>query len=298
MKDEIAIRVLALFAGLFVAAALWILLVWRPEGEARRRVWTVYTVEFGILSAILVPAYLGGAWWVGAAAMLAARGGWEFFRALEQGGEAPYSRTGTLMGIAAVLSVPFWPTWFPHLLLLAIAVAYAGHRWAAGPESPLGRCTSTLVGVLYPGLCLSILVWIGLSEEGFGLLLFVYVLVEINDVAAYLVGSSIGKHKLWPTLSPGKTLEGNLAGVLATLAVTFPLAFAVPELSLGRRLGAGLLIAVAAPAGDLMASWVKRRAGIKDFSSLVPTQGGALDVYDSTVAVSPLFYYFLLATST
>ena len=77
------------------------------------------------------------------------------------------------------------------------------------------------------------------------------------------------------------------------MALAFPRSFTVPGLSGAQLLGAGLLLAVAGQAGDLIASGFKRRAEIKDFSELVPTQGGVLDVYDSVVAVSPLFYYYL-----
>ena len=70
--------------------------------------------------------------------------------------------------------------------------------------------------------------------------------------------------------------------------------FAVPEFSFPHVIGAALLLSIGGQAGDLFASWIKRRAGIKDFSSLIPTQGGVLDIYDSFILASALFYYYLL----
>ena len=79
------------------------------------------------------------------------------------------------------------------------------------------------------------------------------------------------------------------------VALAFPMGFAVPGFSTTQLIGAAVLLALGGQAGDLLGSWIKRRAGVKDFSQRVPTQGGILDVYDSVVLVSPLFYYYLRA---
>jgi len=123
-----------------------------------------------------------------------------------------------------------------------------------------------------------------------------YGLAEVNDSAAYLVGSSIGRHKIFPRLSPKKTVEGVIGGAVGTIAVAFALWFAVPDFGAWRLAGAGALIAVAGLAGDLFASRLKRRVGVKDYGEAVPTQGGVLDVFDAFIFVAPVFYYYVQLT--
>ncbi len=106
------------------------------------------------------------------------------------------------------------------------------------------------------------------------------------DVAAYAVGSSFGRRKIAPTISPGKTWEGTIAGFLAAAAVVV-LAVAPAGIYAWAVLTA-VTIGPVAFAGDLLESWVKRRAGAKDSGSLLPGHGGVLDRIDSLVAAAPL----------
>lgn len=294
MKDEIALQFLQIVILLFAAAAAWIMLAWRRRGFRESRIWTVYCVEMGIVTTILVPAYLGGIWLGAMAVGLCAVTCWELYGALHAAGDRPRRHVGMAVSCVFVGSALFRPELSVIALPVLLAVALLARFAASRLDSPtLASGSSTLVGILFPGLCIAHFVAIGTLEGGFGYLVFLYALIEINDVAAFLVGGAIGRRKLWPGLSSNKTVEGSLAGALACVALAFPLSFTVPGLSVAQLLGAGLLLAVAGQAGDLIASGFKRRAEIKDFSELVPTQGGVLDVYDSVVAVSPLFYYYL-----
>jgi len=230
---------------------------------------------------------------------IAAVASWELYGVLEHGGSKPYKAAGVTLGSVGLIFCSAQPDFalLAALLLCALlAVTRLRDKQTPGGKKDIpSRGISTLVGVVYPSLCLAYWVRIGTLEGGFGYLVFLYALTEINDVAAYLLGGAIGKRKLWPTLSPQKTVEGSLAGALATVALAFPMAFAVPVFSTTQLVGAAFLMAVGGQAGDLLGSWIKRRAGVKDFSDTVPTQGGILDVYDSVVLVSPLFYYYLSA---
>ena len=105
--------------------------------------------------------------------------------------------------------------------------------------------------------------------------------------------SLVGGPKIWRRLSPNKTVAGSLAGLGATIAGAGLLAFAVPALTATQVIAAGLLIALAGQAGDLVASSIKRMAGVKDFSGLVPVQGGVLDIYDALIFSSPVFYWYV-----
>lgn len=299
MRDEIALQLLQVVGVLFATAAVWILLVWRRRGFRESRIWTIYAVEVGIVSAILVPAYLGGAWLLAATVVIAAIASWELYGVLECGGDMPFKTAGVALGGAGLVYCSAHPE--VGLLVALVTVALLALSRARGERNRnrekdfQSRGVSTLAGILYPSLCLAYWVRIGGLEGGFGFLVFLYALTEINDVAAYLIGGAIGRRRLWPTLSPKKTLEGSLAGALAGIALAFPMGFAAPGFTTTQLIGAALLLAVGGQAGDLLGSWIKRRAGVKDFSDRVPTQGGILDVYDSLVLVSPIFYYYLRA---
>jgi phosphatidate cytidylyltransferase len=119
-----------------------------------------------------------------------------------------------------------------------------------------------------------------------GPLLMTIVAVWAADVTAYVVGSVVGRRKIAPRISPGKTWEGTVAGFLAAAAVV--VLWSRPELGLPTvSLVIAILVGPAAFAGDLLESWVKRRAGVKDSGTLLPGHGGVLDRIDSLLAAAP-----------
>ncbi|WP_219836695.1 phosphatidate cytidylyltransferase [Paenibacillus sp. R14(2021)] len=110
-----------------------------------------------------------------------------------------------------------------------------------------------------------------------------------SDIGAYFTGRAIGKNKLWPAISPNKTVEGSLGGVVLAIIVSLIFAFAYPDvISIGRALLIGLAAAVAGQLGDLIQSAYKRVRGIKDTGSILPGHGGVLDRCDSWLIVFPL----------
>lgn len=138
------------------------------------------------------------------------------------------------------------------------------------------------------------LVWLRInSERVFGParvpseLLMTFLAVWAADVAGYAVGSSFGRRKIVPRISPGKTWEGTIAGVVAAAAVV--ILWSRPFLAFPAwALPAAILIGPVAFAGDLLESWAKRRAGVKDSGTLLPGHGGILDRIDSLVAAAPV----------
>ena len=128
---------------------------------------------------------------------------------------------------------------------------------------------------------------------GAGLVLFLVVLTQLNDVLQYLWGHALGRQRVLPTVSPGKTWGGLLGGVATTTALA---ALAAPWLTpLGHGMGAvaGLLIGLAGFIGDVVISAVKRDLGIKDSGNLIPGHGGLLDRIDSLTYSAPLFFHFI-----
>ncbi|MCI0576401.1 MAG: phosphatidate cytidylyltransferase [Chloroflexi bacterium] len=115
----------------------------------------------------------------------------------------------------------------------------------------------------------------------------------VADSAAYVVGKTMGRHKLSPRLSPNKTIEGYVGGVVVGTVVTVGLAVYL-ELSLAAGIVLGLLVSAISPAGDLGISLLKRTAGVKDSGNLLPGHGGALDRIDSLVWSVTMAYYLAL----
>ena len=133
-----------------------------------------------------------------------------------------------------------------------------------------------------------------IDQWGGKTLLAVFASIWICDSAAYFAGRGFGRHKLFERVSPNKTWEGAIAGCIGALA-TFVLAreVALPYMTLGNALVCGGIVGVFGQLGDLAESLLKRDAGVKDSSSLIPGHGGVLDRFDSLLFVAPLLYCYL-----
>jgi len=123
-------------------------------------------------------------------------------------------------------------------------------------------------------------------------MLMVFVLLWSTDTFAYLVGRKWGKHKLAPGISPGKSIEGLIGGMIGSLLVAAAFFYAQNEQSLAFYLGAALVISVFGVLGDLMESKIKRQAGVKDSGDLLPGHGGFLDRFDSMLLAAPAYYIY------
>lgn len=135
--------------------------------------------------------------------------------------------------------------------------------------------------------------WMTAAGAGALLLLFTWVITAAVDSGAYFAGKSLGRHKLAPTLSPGKTWEGSIGGFLAALLVGAGLA-AWLRLPMVFALTAAALIGMIAQLGDLAKSAVKREIGVKDFGTLIPGHGGVLDRFDSLLFAAPTVFWLLV----
>ncbi|HTJ96120.1 MAG TPA: phosphatidate cytidylyltransferase [Rhodocyclaceae bacterium] len=191
-----------------------------------------------------------------------------------------------LLPIMCLAAVLFWltvvPLWFKR-------------RWPL-PKGALGYLIGWLV-ILPTWLAL-----VSLYRRDSLLLLAAMALVWIADIAAYFVGRTLGKHKLAPTISPGKTREGAVGALVAVMIYGFVLAVRQwPDASVLRLSGLALVLLVLTALsiiGDLYESLLKRQAGIKDSSNLLPGHGGILDRIDSQTSTLPLvaLYFYWIAT--
>jgi len=151
----------------------------------------------------------------------------------------------------------------------------------------------TLFSVVYAGFLSFHIVLIDGLEKYSVLIWLVLIAAFGTDIFAYFTGYFLGRHKLCPDLSPKKTVEGALGGVMgsAVLCTLFGLIFARDALL--HCMLIGLIGSVFAQCGDLSASALKRRMGIKDYGNLIPGHGGIMDRFDSVLFTAPLVYYYI-----
>lgn len=132
----------------------------------------------------------------------------------------------------------------------------------------------------------------GVALEGFGLLLFALIVVQANDVFQFVWGKLLGRRKILPKVSPGKTWEGFLLGGLTTVALAWLLAPVLTPFTSSHALLIGAGLAITGFIGDVTLSAVKRDLGIKDMGAVLPGHGGYLDRLDSLTLSAPLFFHF------
>jgi phosphatidate cytidylyltransferase len=153
----------------------------------------------------------------------------------------------------------------------------------------------TLFGVVYIGVALSYLILVRALPQGESLVLFILLVTWATDTGAYYMGKTFGRHQLAPAISPKKTVEGLLGGLTFAVIAVYVCRAWIPyyDLSLMSCLSLGGLLTIAGVAGDLAESALKRSAGAKDSSRLLPGHGGMLDRIDSLLFTTPAFYYYV-----
>ncbi|MCC7343486.1 MAG: phosphatidate cytidylyltransferase [Deltaproteobacteria bacterium] len=203
----------------------------------------------------------------------------------------------TLLALGLALAAMFGPRDFATLIvavpaaLMASFVFYLWHRHSI--EVVLGQVASTFLTALYCGLLLSFLGLIRDLPEGPLWLFLVLGSTFGADTGAYIAGRLFGRHKLAPHISPGKTVEGLLGGIV--MSVLWALAcrvFISSQIRIQDCLIVGVGVGLIGPLGDLSESLLKRSVGVKDSGNLIPGHGGLLDRIDALLFTSPIVYYY------
>jgi phosphatidate cytidylyltransferase len=206
----------------------------------------------------------------------------------------PVVLAGYLGALATLLGATLGGAdWALAGLLSTLALAFAIKGSAAAASVSV-----TLLGVAWIGMGLAHVVLLrDIDEHGVLAVYAVLLAVWAGDAAAYLFGMLVGRHKLAPTVSPGKTWEGLIAGTAATIGVTFLTLYEEREsfLSIPESLALGVVIAVVAPLGDLFESALKRDAEVKDSGRLLGGHGGVLDRIDALLFAFVAAYYVVVA---
>lgn len=159
----------------------------------------------------------------------------------------------------------------------------------------LGKIALSIIYGCVPFIFLSkITLLTGIFQSS--ILIGVFLLIWSSDTFAYLTGVSIGKHKLLERISPKKTIEGLLGGIIATMIVAYFLSKYIEVLSVIQWIVTGVIVSIFGVLGDLIASMFKRQTGVKDTGKIIPGHGGVIDRLDSIIFVAPIIYYYLKIT--
>lgn len=270
-----------------------------PTEEAQGPSDTIVRAATGVvlLAVILATLALGGGWFALLVGVLAVIALGEFYATLRAAGYVPLALFGFL-GAAGTLA----GAWFSDAPLTAISVAVgitliAVIFWYAlvPRKHPLENASLTILGVLWISGLLAFAMPIIRSPRSQQLIIALVVLTALFDAASYFAGRSFGRVLLAQRLSPHKTVEGLIGGVVVTFAAGFGLSLiSWFDIGLGGALWTAGVVSVFAPLGDLTESLVKRALGVKDMGAILPGHGGVIDRLDAYLFTIPVGYVLFL----
>ncbi|MCL1972623.1 MAG: phosphatidate cytidylyltransferase [Endomicrobia bacterium] len=177
------------------------------------------------------------------------------------------------------------------MLLILFAVEVFGEN----TEHSVGRISISFLGVFFIPLAMMHMVYLRDMKGGMQLMLFMFIVVWVLDTAAYAFGRMLGKHKLAKSVSPKKTIEGAIAGIVfgVAAAVACRYIFMHDIINLRQALILGFVISIIGQFSDLAESLIKRDGNIKDSGKIIPGHGGVFDRFDSYLFAAPAMYYTL-----
>ena len=223
----------------------------------------------------------------------------EFYRLVGLGGISPNKFLGIGGGILTyVLVFMYTSGYLPgtclYILCPMMVLIYAMELYKHG-TTPFTNIAYTLLGIVYVGIPFALLHIISFAKGAYSheIVLSILLILWANDTGAYLVGSSIGNHRLFRRISPHKSWEGTLGGAALALVVSCTIANYFSNIGLETWLGIGSIIVVAGTYGDLVESMLKRSLNIKDSGEAIPGHGGFLDRFDSFLLAIPCIVAFI-----
>ncbi|HUV35822.1 MAG TPA: phosphatidate cytidylyltransferase [Patescibacteria group bacterium] len=262
-----------------------------------------------LASAIFIPCLIiiarrGGFYYLALIDIIILIGLWEFYRMMEAKGLRPYKAIGILSGLALSWYFFFQQGVYANFLLNIIFLTVMALELARRERGmAVYHISVTIFGVFYVAWLGSHLILLrelphlkGLNYSlGFSFVIVVFVLTWCYDTGAYTIGKLFGRRKIFPLISPGKTLEGvfggigfSIAGILVTRVIV------ADYLTVVQAVALAIIASVIGQLGDLVESMIKRDVKIKDTSTTIPGHGGVLDRFDSLLFTSPLIYYFFM----
>jgi len=203
--------------------------------------------------------------------------------------------------LTAIVLLPVAATWLQRIDLVYVSfiaalmlVAVLTVFKAAQLRKPFDLLLKASFGAMYIGLFTAHVVLFMALPNGAAWLLFLTTITAASDTGAYFTGMSLGRHKLCPSISPKKTVEGLAGGMLCGTGFALLVAFfLLHEVNLWRLAAAALFLSALGVVGDLVESLLKRSMGVKDSGSILPGHGGILDRADSLLLTAPVLYYLV-----
>jgi len=270
----------------------------RNDSLAKRIIATVLFVP-----CLVVIARRGGYYYLALINIMILVGLWEFYKMMEAKGLRPYKLMGILSGLALSWYVFFQQGVYANLLLSIIFIGIMALELARKEKGlAVYHVSVTVFGVFYIAWLGSHLILIrelphvkGLEYSlGFSFVIVTFALTWCYDTGAYLIGSWLGRRPIFPSISPGKTLEGAIGGVVfSIIGILIVRALVAPYLTIPWAVGLAVFASFIGQLGDLAESMIKRDVKIKDSSKTIPGHGGVLDRFDSLLFTAPLIYYIL-----
>jgi len=243
---------------------------------------------------LLPPVYF-----TGLVIVAAAIGQYELYGMAKARGIAPMTTAGIVLGALVVIN--FFRPLYPYLggpyfwITLCVLTVMISRLFSRRPvEGALEDIAATLLGVLYVALLFGFSVAIHAGPAGKKWLVFLFLVIWASDTGAYYVGTAFGKHRLYEKISPKKSIEGLIGGLLASVIIAqVCTVWLVPSVGLLEAAVLGASLAAFGTVGDLVESLIKRSAGVKDSGNLIPGHGGILDRMDSMLFAAPALFYYL-----
>ena len=216
---------------------------------------------------------------------------YEFYTLLEKKAIPVNRPAGILLG--AGLPFLFFFKLDASVVIVVYIAALFILQFTRRQNNSLLALSAALFGILYIGYCLSFMVKLRQMPGGIERVVFLILVTKFGDTGAYLIGTRWGRHKLMPRLSPNKSIEGGLAGLVFSVCIAFLISFLLPGMKAADIAIIGFGLGVLALVGDLAESLLKRDCQVKDSGKSIPGLGGVLDTIDSLIFTTPFFYFYL-----
>jgi phosphatidate cytidylyltransferase len=257
-----------------------------------------------LVSAITIPlillvCYLGGLYFLFFILAIALISLYEFHGLARKKNANSNFVIGIITTIILVLNSYYNYLHFDHLIIAVVVALFVAELFR-NKESAILNIGVSLLGIFYLGLFSSTIVALrelfpGNYLNGGYLIISIFVTIWLCDSAAFFLGTAFGKHKLFPRVSPKKSWEGAIAGfvfaILSMIALKYIL---LDSFSISDAIVIGTIIGSIGQIGDLVESLIKRDAGVKDSSNLIPGHGGIFDRFDSLMLSAPVIYLYLV----
>ena len=256
------------------------------------------------IPALIFVILKGGYWFFAFITLVTVLGQWEMGQLVKAKNMRPQMWIAYLLGLGMLYAAAFGLHLHMKLFLLALLLILFSVEMFRNKGSALLNTAATLLVLIYPAAFLAGLVYLRFHigellptsvDKGGIYILLIFIAVWVCDTFAYFFGVALGKHRLFERVSPKKSIEGAIAGLAGALLVFFlARELNILPLPLIQAALAGLIVGIGGQLGDLVESWFKRDAGVKDSSNILPGHGGILDRFDSLMFITPLFLFFYL----